>query len=589
METNAGQKQNLLAVLLEDYFHVGAFNQLIQPDQWYRFESRYEKNTLAALDLLDKYQTRATFFTLGWIADRSPELLREITRRGHEIACRGYYNHDVARMTPREFRDDLARAGEAIERASGQIPAGYRAATPWRLERERWALEILAGQGYRYDTSVMTRGFDAHCLPAELYSQKIELASGAIWEFPVPSWSLLNWHIPISGGNYFRQAPHRLMKRAVTWWHERQDAPFIMYFHVWELDQQQPRISGASSLAQLRHYRNLGKLEWVIGDYLRDYRFTPFITFLAGANDGPAVSPARLSPAAHSAAIPCIETRAATPSDIVRPPVTIVIPCFNEEQTLPYLDNTLKSVEAALSCICQPQFLFVDDGSSDGTWDVLSRLFGGRAAFRLVRHARNRGIAAAILTGISHAETEIVCSMDCDCTYDPHELRKMIPLLTEGVDMVTASPYHPEGQVRNVPPWRLTLSKGASFLYRQVLRQQLSTYTSCFRVYRHAAIRELHLQEKGFLGVAEMLARLDLGGSKIIEHPATLEVRLFGRSKMKLLKTILGHLRLLARLAAARMSGPAPLAVGLEKTNTSVSVPEPPYQSLGIQPERNQP
>jgi len=128
----------------------------------------------------------------------------------------------------------------------------------------------------------------------------------------------------------------------------------------------------------------------------------------------------------------------------------------------------------------------------------------------------------------------------------------MIPLLTDGVDMVTASPYHPEGRVRNVPPWRLRLSRGASFLYRRILHQKLHTYTSCFRVYRRSAVLGLEAREKGFLGIAEMLAMLDLQGGKVVEYPTTLEVRLLGRSKMKLLWTIAGHLRILVRVGLLR-------------------------------------
>jgi glycosyltransferase involved in cell wall biosynthesis len=173
-----------------------------------------------------------------------------------------------------------------------------------------------------------------------------------------------------------------------------------------------------------------------------------------------------------------------------------------------------------------------------------------------VRHADNRGVAAGILTGIQNASTEIVCSMDCDCTYDPHELAKMIPLLESGVDMVTASPYHPQGAVRNVPEWRLALSKTLSRCYRVVLHQRLATYTSCFRVYRRSAMTGLSLRHEGFLGVAEMLGRLDLKGKRIAEYPATLEVRMLGRSKMKIVRTIAGHIGLLSRFVLLRLSSP---------------------------------
>jgi len=194
----------------------------------------------------------------------------------------------------------------------------------------------------------------------------------------------------------------------------------------------------------------------------------------------------------------------------------------------------------------------VDDASTDDTHAVLEQLFGAQGNCSFIRHARNLGVAASILDGVRHAETEIVCSIDCDCTYDPHELRHMIPLLAEDVAMVTASPYHPRGAVRNVPGWRLLLSRGASALYRKVLRQRLSTYTSCFRVYRRSAVTPLRLRETGFLGVAETLGRLDLAGARVVEHPATLEVRLFGQSKMRVARTVVGHLRLLTRLAAMR-------------------------------------
>jgi glycosyltransferase involved in cell wall biosynthesis len=247
-----------------------------------------------------------------------------------------------------------------------------------------------------------------------------------------------------------------------------------------------------------------------------------------------------------------------------RVPVTVVVPCFNEERSLGYLAKTLHSVAAALRRDYELAFVFVDDASRDGTWDLLNRLFGSRSDCTLLRHDRNRGVAAAILTGLRAAGTEIVCSIDCDCTYDPHRLAEMIPRLTDGVDLVTASPYHPAGRVLNVPAWRLALSRGASFLYRRVLRQKLHTYTSCFRVYRRQAVAGLPLREEGFLGVAEMLARLDLQGSVVVEHPATLEVRLLGHSKMKVLHSVAGHLKLLARLAALRLGGQRPLRSGTE-------------------------
>lgn len=233
--------------------------------------------------------------------------------------------------------------------------------------------------------------------------------------------------------------------------------------------------------------------------------------------------------------------------------VSVVVPCFNEGPVLAHLATTLASVQTKLAHEYDLHFVFVDDGSGDGTWEGLCDAFANWPNALLLRHEQNRGVAAAIRTGITAARTEIVCSMDSDCTYDPHELGKMIPLLTDEVDLVTASPYHPQGAVRNVPGWRLWLSKGSSFLYRRVLRHKLYTYTSCFRVYRRRAVLDLPETADGFQGIPELLALLDLKGAGIVEYPATLDVRRFGQSKMKIARTIRAHLFLLARLLSRRV------------------------------------
>jgi glycosyltransferase involved in cell wall biosynthesis len=169
----------------------------------------------------------------------------------------------------------------------------------------------------------------------------------------------------------------------------------------------------------------------------------------------------------------------------------------------------------------------------------------------------NAGVAAAIMTGIKAADTEIVASIDADCSYDPHELAGMIPMLTEDVDLVTASPYHPNGKVLQVAGWRSFLSRSLSGIYGHVLHNKLHTYTSCFRVYRRSAAIQVPINERGFLGVAEFIGRLDLAGARIVEYPTTLEVRILGRSKMRVVKTIAGQLGLLRKLIAIRLASPS--------------------------------
>jgi len=559
----ANTKKHLLTVLLEDYFHVGAFNSIIQRGQWYRFETRFEKNTLKALDLLDSFDIKATFFSLGWIADNNPEIIKEIARRGHEIANRGYYHRSIRQMTPEEFREDLRRSHEAIEKACGKKIVGYRSAEKLSYASDLWALEVLAEEGYAYDTSFLPTSRTARQESWRRFAHKHQAGGKEIWEFPYSTAKFGGLIIPIAGGNYFRQIPYTLVKHAVNNWNENYDAPFVMYFHVWELDPEQPRISAASRLARIRHYRKLDKMEWVLKEYFSRYKFVGGAEYLGIGTEGQ-IQDSRFKIQDSSAEL---QESAIKESSGLNPlvsietsrnqnnPITVVIPCYNEELVLPYLANTLKSVKATLEKDYDLRFIFVDDCSTDKTWESLHDLFGAKPNVKFLRHQVNMGVAAGILTGLRNAETEIVCSMDCDCTYDPHELQNMIPLLTDDVDMVTASPYHPKGGVRNVPAWRLSLSKGASFLYGKVLKQKLHTYTSCFRVYRRSMVKDLNVKENGFLGVAELLGRLDLRGAKIVEHPAMLEVRLFGWSKMKVARTILGHLKLLSRLLAMRISG----------------------------------
>jgi polysaccharide deacetylase family protein (PEP-CTERM system associated) len=552
-------ERHLLTVVLEDYFQVAPLAGVIPTGQWYRFETRVERNTNKALDLLDEFGIKATFFVLGWIADEMPELVRRVAARGHEIASKGYYHRSLRQLGREEFRDDLVRSREALERAGGSAVIGYRIAHGWFAPQDLWALDVLAEEGFAYDSSIrpIFRAF-----AGEPWRRGVHLhGSGerSLWEFPLSSWCLAGWSVPIAGGNYLRQLPAGLMRRAVARWDRDAPSPLLMYFHVWELDPDQPRIRAAPLYERVRQYRNLARMDGILRGYLAAYRFTGIADYLAESGaDLPA--PRRPAGAREEAggAIAVAAPGTAGPAPAPRGgaarrrPISIVVPCYNEELILPYLANTLTSLAATLAADYDLSFAFVDDGSADGTWAALVRLFGDRADCTLLRHGANRGVAAAILTGIRHVETEVVCSIDCDCTYDPHQLRSLIPMLKEGVDLVTASPYHPQGQVRNVPAWRLALSKSLSFGYRRVLHHQLATYTSCFRVYRREAVDGLPLREGGFLGVAEVLGLLDLAGARIVECPAVLEVRLLGRSKMKIARTVAGHLRVLARLALAR-------------------------------------
>lgn len=230
----------------------------------------------------------------------------------------------------------------------------------------------------------------------------------------------------------------------------------------------------------------------------------------------------------------------------------MIVPLKDEQDGIPALARALASVRAALAADATVEFVLVDDGSADGTWAALQREFAAWEGVTFARHERNRGLAAAIATGIRATDAARCASIDADLSYDPGELRAMLPLLAEA-DVVTASPYHPAGGVEGVPGWRLLLSRTLSRCYRLLLRSDVHTWTSCFRLYRRAAVVDLPLVHEGFLGTAEWIVRVLRRGGRVREHPCVLGVRRIGASKMKVLRTILGHLGLLAQVAVGRV------------------------------------
>ena len=570
-------RRHLLTVNVEDYFQVGVFQKFIQTDNWYRFESRLQQNVEQVLELLGQHNAKATFFVLGWTAEQQPQLVRSIADAGHEVASRGFLHRSLLELPKDVIREDLIRSKLAIEDATGLPVNGFRLSDGWLSKDSLWLLDEVAAAGYRYDSSLMPRQRDFADAPEWRRIREVQTANGSLLEIPLSTMPTPGGWLPIAGGNYQRQLPDFVMRRLVDRSVEAESDPFVMYFQVWELDAEQPRLSMADRLTQVRHYRKLGKYRRILPQYLDRYQFTSVKDHatLAGSPLRQLMGQASTTDSrslramlatleqANRAVIAALSADTAnaeksesiTSDDVEKLAVTIVIPCFNEETSLKYLSNTLSSVIRRLSERYSSSILFVDDCSTDDTFNMLHQQFGDDPAVKVVRHEVNRGVSAAILTGLQHAETDIVCSMDCDCSYDPHELFHMLPLMTDGVSLVTASPYHSDGLVRNVPAWRLVLSRGLSWIYQRLLKQQLATWTSCFRVYRRSDILDLPLKEDGFLGTAELAAQLVLNKRSIVEYPATLEVRLFGLSKMKTVKAIFSHLRLLAGIASSRFFG----------------------------------
>jgi len=236
--------------------------------------------------------------------------------------------------------------------------------------------------------------------------------------------------------------------------------------------------------------------------------------------------------------------------------LSIVIPCYNEADNVPGLETDLLPVVDRLSKNRQWQhveIIFVDDGSTDNTARLLETEFGNREHVKLIRHGVNKGLGAALRTGFEAASGDVILSTDSDATYPFTEIELMLERLTPEVDIVTASPYHPQGGIDNVPGYRIFLSKGASLLYRILVNPRLHTYTSMFRAYRRPVLEKSRHESNGFLGVTEILVRAMLSGAKVAEHPCRLRVRRYGQSKAKLVRITRSHLNFQGQVLAYRI------------------------------------
>ena len=539
---------HIATVLLQDYFHRGVFKQIIGEKQWDRFAGRLDKNVDDTLVLFDRYNVKATFFTLGWLGDRNPEIIKRIVSEGHEIASAGFWARSIREMTPKQFREDLRRSCEALESAGANKIIGYRCAYQWFQKKDLWALDILADEDFLYDASYRPALFQNIKQSTQKYVYEHKTKLGKIWEFPTSSQSIFIFNLPIAGGSYLRLLPHTFMYRFFNDWLKKTEAPFVLYFHPWELDKQLPKITAIGRLSGIMQYRNLGKMNYSLPKYFEAAKFQSISQYLGLDLE----YPDKLVSSSPNAQDRAPEVLCPAPDTLSLTPVTIVIPSFNESSSLPYLAKALEELCIEGKEKYQFSFLFVDDGSTDDTVAQLKKNFNTHKDCTIIQHKKNLGIAAALQTGLREANTDIVCSIDADCSYDPLELLKMIPLLRDNVDMVAASPYHKDGFVLGVPKWRLFLSRSLSRIYHLILNHKLATYTSCFRVCRRQNLLNIKTVYDDYRGIIELLVRLDLNGGIIVEYPTTLQSRIFGYSKMKVLSTIFGHLCMLLKLLKDR-------------------------------------
>ena len=270
-QLDPGPLVNGLSVDVEAWFQVGAFEDVIERGEWSTLEDRVDRNVHEILDLFDEVGASATFFTLGWVAQRHGALLREVVARGHEVASHGWDHMRVFRMTREQFGADIARARKTIEDASGRPVVGYRAPSFSIDQRTPWAFQELVEQGYQYSSSVAPLAHDHYgWADAPRFAFK-PLPWAQLVEIPVTTAQFAGRRIGAGGGGFFRVLPYAFSRWAIRQVNREEGRPAIFYFHPWEIDPGQPRVAGAPLKSRLRHYTNLDRMAPKLRQLIRDF------------------------------------------------------------------------------------------------------------------------------------------------------------------------------------------------------------------------------------------------------------------------------------------------------------------------------
>jgi len=262
---------NALTIDVEDYFQVSAFAPYIRRDEWDSRECRVERNVNRILDLLARRGTRATFFTLGWVAERYPQIVRRIVADGHELASHGYGHERASDLDLQAFTEDVTRAKGILEDIGGVPVLGYRAPSFSIGTGNLWAFDALARAGYRYSSSIYPIAHDHYGMPdSPRFAYPV---GGGLLEVPVTTVRLLNRNLPSSGGGYFRLLPYPLSRWLIGRVNAADREPAVFYFHPWEIDPGQPRVAGIDAKTRFRHYVNIPRMESKLQQLLEDFRW----------------------------------------------------------------------------------------------------------------------------------------------------------------------------------------------------------------------------------------------------------------------------------------------------------------------------
>jgi polysaccharide deacetylase family protein (PEP-CTERM system associated) len=291
MTANPQLITNAMSVDVEDYFQVSAFESTIARTDWDKLECRVEKNTQKILELFDQKNIKATFFTLYWIAQRYPGLIRDIVNAGHELASHGMEHTRVTQQSPTEFKADIVESKARLEDMSGQPVVGYRAASYSITMETYWALEILQDAGYQYSSSIYPIRHDLYGIPdAPRFAYK-PFAQSDFLEIPISTLQFGNKNYPCGGGGYFRLFPYQLSRWAINRLNVKHQQSALFYFHPWEIDPDQPRQADISAKTRFRHYLNLSRMEQRLNSLASDFQWdTMQNVFLSNLDKYPQVS-----------------------------------------------------------------------------------------------------------------------------------------------------------------------------------------------------------------------------------------------------------------------------------------------------------
>lgn len=265
--------RNALTVDVEDYYHVAAFASHVAREDWDRLPSRVERNVNVILAMLEEHGTRATFFVLGWVAERYPQLVRRIVAQGHELASHGYAHQRATEQDRGEFLQDIQRAKSLLEDIAGVAILGYRAPSFSIGEGNPWASECLSEAGYRYSSSVYPIRHDHYGVPKAPRFAFLPANGHGLLELPITTVRLFCQNLPAGGGGYFRLLPYGLSRWCLARVNAIDRQPCIFYFHPWEVDPEQPRFHNAAAKAKFRHYLNLGRTEARLRRLLADFKW----------------------------------------------------------------------------------------------------------------------------------------------------------------------------------------------------------------------------------------------------------------------------------------------------------------------------